>query len=413
MGSELAPSLPNRPSSFDSFGQTDVGMGINRPYGSTLGTGVGVGGMYGTGYGTSMYDQSGYGTGYGGISRFNRFGGGGYGMNTFGGAGYGGYGAGGYAGGYGGVGGYGMMGGMGRPPYNPNNPNEIPLTAQIEQSTQHAFQSIDQVVQAFTGFSQMLESTFFATHSSFMAMVGVAEQLGYLKNYMGSILSAIAITDYIKRWVYHFLGKPLPVDPKSLTSEGFDKFNAGTSGGGTITNQQQKGNRRPVWLFLMFMVGFPWLMSKVIQRLQKKQLEAAATAAAAGGGIGVPLLGPDGTPLQPSQIKELEFCKALYEFAASSPAELSFKKGDVVAILSKVDPVTREQSMWWRGRLRTGEVGFFPANYAEVIEKKKEVATSPPAISLTSAGAAVASVGGTNETVAMPGVFPSDVTFRK
>ena len=47
----------------------------------------------------------------------------------------------------------------------------ITFAQQMEQSTQSTFQVLDQIVQAFGGFSQMLESTFFATHSSFMAMV--------------------------------------------------------------------------------------------------------------------------------------------------------------------------------------------------------------------------------------------------
>ncbi|KAJ3076031.1 Peroxisomal membrane protein PAS20 [Podochytrium sp. JEL0797] len=412
-------------------------MGVNRPgYGTSAlgggyGTGMGMGGIGGA-YGSSMYDQSGgYGAGEsygGGMNRFSRFGAGGmggYGMNSYGGGGYGGYGGGGmYGGGYG-AGGYGMNGMMGRPPYDPNNPNAMPLSAQIEQSTQHAFQSIDQVVQAFMGFSQMLESTFFATHSSFMAMVGVAEQLGNLRSYLGGVVSAIALTDSIKRWLYHLLGKPMPVDPKSLTAEGFEKF-AGTGGGPNGAPGQPKTSKRPVFLFLAFMVGFPWLMSKVIQRLQKKQLELAAAAAAADPtGMmagGVPLLGPDGMPLQASQIRGLEFCKGVFDFVASSPHELSFKKGDVIAILSKVDAVTREPSLWWRGRLRTGEVGFFPANYVDVIEKKKELAIgAPPGEGVGTpvdgvsgvmngvAGDGAAAVG----SVAMPGVFPSNVQFKK
>ena len=117
------------------------------------------------GVGYSPYNRM--GAGYGGYSRF--------------GAGTGGYGS--YSGGYGSGYGGGMYG-MNRPgmQVGPNglpltNSDEIPLTAQIEQSTAAAFGVMDQVVQAFGGFAQMLESTFFATHSSFMAMVGVAEQL--------------------------------------------------------------------------------------------------------------------------------------------------------------------------------------------------------------------------------------------
>ncbi|KAJ3132946.1 Peroxisomal membrane protein PAS20 [Physocladia obscura] len=396
---QTPPSLPARPTSFDSFGSNPVftvaTAGATGPYAAPYGSGVNSAGLYGN----SMYDQS-YGGGYSGygsynrMSSYNRFGGGygvgtGYGAGTYGGYGQMGYGA--------GVGGYGMNM-MGRPGFNPNNPNEIPLSMQIEQSTQYAFQSIDQVVQAFTGFSQMLESTFFATHSSFMAMVGVAEQLGNLRNYLGGIISAIAVTDYLKKWIYHFLGKPMPVDSKTLTSESFEKF---AQHGGSVAS---KPNRRPVYLFLMFMIGFPWLMSKLIQRLQAKQLEAAASAAAdpnrplmAGN---APILGPDGRPLQLNQIKDLEFCKALYDYVASSPAELSFKKGDVIAILSKIDPATMQPLQWWRGRLRSGEIGHFPANYAELLEKK-----AVPASSVGSGSPTIA------ESIA-PGTFPTNVSFK-
>ncbi|KAJ3252268.1 Peroxisomal membrane protein PAS20 [Chytriomyces hyalinus] len=405
--SDLGPSIPNRPTSLDV-------TGVNRGYGGSMGLGgmaQGYGGMGGYGggmYGSSMYDQGGYGGGYGagGYNRFNRFGSGGYGM----GGSYGGYGG---VGGYGGYG--GAVGGMyGRPAgFNPNNPNEIPLTAQIEQSTQHAFQSIDQIVQAFTGFSQMLESTFFATHSSFMAMVGVAEQLGYLRNYLGGVVSALTFSDYIKKWIYFAMGKPMPVDPKSITAEGFDKFN------GTGPNGAKKPSQKPVWLFLLFMFGFPWLMSKLIQRLQKKQLEDAA-AAAGGGGLQPLLIGPDGTPLQASQIKELEFCKALYDFNANSPAELSFRKGDVIAILSKVDPVTREASQWWRGRLRTGQMGHFPSNYVEAIVKRDTPAVNGTAALTNGNGKAATSPVPSNtqnengqQPAIAPGSFAADTTFTK
>lgn len=68
-----------------------------------------------------------------------------------------------------GIGGGGMYNRMGYP--NQMDGEQIPLTQQVEQSTQQAFFVLDQIVQAFGGFSQMLDSTFHATHSSFMAMV--------------------------------------------------------------------------------------------------------------------------------------------------------------------------------------------------------------------------------------------------
>jgi peroxin-13 len=93
-------------------------------------------------------------------SPYNRMGGmGGYGSSMYGGVGgYGGMGMGGMYGG----GMPGMYGGV-----DPNNPS---LTQSFSQSTQATFQLIQSIVGAFSGFTQMLESTFMATHSSFFGM---------------------------------------------------------------------------------------------------------------------------------------------------------------------------------------------------------------------------------------------------
>lgn len=102
-----------------------------------------------------------YGGGYGGMSNFSSP------YSTMGGA-YGSmYGSmGGMGGMYGGMGMggmYGGMGGMGGMPGDPNNS----LTQSFSQSTAATFQLIENIVGAFGGFAQMLQSTYMATHSSF------------------------------------------------------------------------------------------------------------------------------------------------------------------------------------------------------------------------------------------------------
>lgn len=67
-------------------------------------------------------------------------------------------------GGYGGMYGGGMYGGMPMPG-DPNNPDS--LTQRFNMSTQATFQMLEGIVGAFSGFAQMLESTYMATHSSF------------------------------------------------------------------------------------------------------------------------------------------------------------------------------------------------------------------------------------------------------
>ena len=88
-------------------------------------------------------------------SPYSRFGGMGNSM-------YGGYGS-----MYGGMG--GMFGGMGGYPGQPGMGGEDPnsLTNSFSQSTQATFQIIENIVGAFGGFAQMLESTYMATNSSF------------------------------------------------------------------------------------------------------------------------------------------------------------------------------------------------------------------------------------------------------
>lgn len=64
--------------------------------------------------------------------------------------------------------------------------------------------------------------------------------------------------------------------------------------------------------------------------------------------------------------------KALYDFQASEPGELSFQKGDIITVL---DTTYKD---WWRGSLN-GNTGIFPTNYVEKIaeptpdELKKEI----------------------------------------
>ena len=141
------PDIPSKPSSLKAV--------VNRtasnysPYGSANRYGT-------TGYGATPYNTySNYGSPY---SRFGGIGG----MGSMYGGGYGGM----YGGGMGGMYGSGMYrqpGIMG--PGDPNDPNS--LTNSFSQSTQATFQVIENLVGAFGGVAQMLESTYMATHSSF------------------------------------------------------------------------------------------------------------------------------------------------------------------------------------------------------------------------------------------------------
>ncbi|XP_065063028.1 sorbin and SH3 domain-containing protein 1-like isoform X1 [Rhopilema esculentum] len=56
--------------------------------------------------------------------------------------------------------------------------------------------------------------------------------------------------------------------------------------------------------------------------------------------------------------------KAIYTFRSQSPAEISFKKGQLITVFRQID------ENWYEGEV-DGQVGIFPANYIQIIETKE------------------------------------------
>ncbi|KAJ6026546.1 uncharacterized protein N7446_004853 [Penicillium canescens] len=343
-----APDLPSRPSTLNSVVNNTASN--YSPYGaSRLGTGA-----YGSGYG----GMGGYSSPY---SRFGSMGG----MGSMYG-GYGGYGSSMY-GGMGGMGGMGM-GGMygGMPGQDPNDPNS--LTNSFGQSTQATFHMIESIVGAFGGFAQMLESTYMATHSSFFAMVSVAEQFGNLRNTLGSALGIFTIIRWFRTLIAKLTGRPPPADATSLTPAAFAAFMGGRAAT-TLPDGSPapaKPSKKPFFMFLIAVFGLPYLMGKLIKALARSQEEEARRRQQ--------LVGPNGEPgsasLDPSK---LDFCRLLYDYTPetqeSNGIDLAVKKGDIVAVLSKSDPMGNA-SEWWRCRARDGRVGYLPGPYLETIQRR-------------------------------------------
>jgi peroxin-13 len=293
-GNPTAPEIPARPRTmgYNNYGAGATGNAYGG-YGSVGGYGAGYGGYGGGNYGGG-YGAGTYGGGYGG-GMYNRYGTGMYGNNMYG-------------------------SGM----YN-RRPMEDSLTQQMEQSTATTFQTLDSIVQAFMGFSHMLESTFVATQSSFMAMVGVAEQFGQLKSYLGQVFSIVSLYQSLKNLGYRLTGRSSP-QSNPLPTTG------------------PKPSKKPLFFFLALIVGLPFLMSKLIKKLEsQKQID----------------------------IKNIEFCKALYDFHSDQPGDLPFRNGDLVAVLGK------EGGDWWRGRTQDGRMGLFPSTYVKLIPKIESPTNNP------------------------------------
>ncbi|TRM57481.1 Peroxin 13, N-terminal region-domain-containing protein [Schizophyllum amplum] len=281
--------------------------------------------------------------------------------------GYGGYGGG---MGYGGMGmgmGYGGMGGMfpGQPQLDANGQPIPSLTQTLESTTQQTFGLIQSIVQTFSGVAQMLESTFMATHSSFFAMVGVIEQFGHLRNALGSVLGLFGLV----RWMRETLtGRP--AGAARLEGEFRDFVNgrpipaAGGPGG-----PPQKISKKPIFIFLLAVLGIPYAMTKLIRILAKRQQEQQA------------LLGIPGSPLSPLDPAKLTFARALYPFEPTNQNELGLKENEIVAVMGKLDPRTGAEvdprlevpdGEWWKGRTRDGREGWFPRKWVDLIERKEK-----------------------------------------
>ena len=224
-------------------------------------------------------------------------------------------------------GGYGMnsmygpgMGMYGPPgPYDPNNPS---LGQTLEATTQHTFALLHSIVQTFSGVAQMLESTFMATHSSFFAMVGVIEQFGQLRNALGSVLGLFGLVRWMKDL---FTGRR---GAAGMRHEFKDFVNGKPIQGPSSQPAQPKASKKPLIIFLLAIFGVPYAMHKLVRILTERQQQQQAQMLAAPGAL---------PPLDPSQ---LTFARALYPFEASSPAELSLKENEIVAIMGKLDPST-------------------------------------------------------------------------
>ncbi|KAJ0162540.1 Peroxisomal membrane protein PAS20 [Colletotrichum tanaceti] len=338
-----APAVPERPASLASTVNQNAatysrGVGAtNSPYGT-------YGGAYSSPY-SSPYSRMGSYGGYGGGGMYGGYGGMGGGM--YGGGMYGGM----------GMGGMGMGGGM---PGNPNDPNS--LTNRFNNSTQATFQMLEGIVGAFGGFAQMLESTYMATHSSFFAMVSVAEQFSNLRDTLGSILGIFTLMRWIRTLIAKITGRPPPADATALTPAAFAKFEGRQPiGPDGAPLGPPKASRKPLFFFLLAAFGLPYLMRKLINTMAASAEEEERRRMALAG---------EQQALDPSK---LDYCRLLYDYTpqpgnAVKDVDMDVRKGDLVAVLSKSDPMGNP-SEWWRCRARDGRQGYLPSTYLEVIKR--------------------------------------------
>lgn len=234
-------------------------------------------------------------------------------------------------------------------------------------------------------------------------MVSVAEQFGNLRDTLGSVLGIFTLMRWIRTLIAKLTGRPPPVDATALTPASFARFE-GRASGMPEGSGPPKPSRKPLFFFMLAAFGLPYVMSKVIRSLaanaeeeeRKRQLVAAQQA------------------LDPSK---LEFCRMLYDFSPASQGQavvqgvdLEVHKGDLVAVLSKSDPLGNP-SEWWKCRARDGRIGYLPSTFLEVLRKP---GAPLAAIKDTAATASESSrTSSLTSSISAPGALPQAATPLK
>lgn len=199
-------------------------------------------------------------------------------------------------------------------------------------------------------------------------MVSMAEQLGNLRQTLGSVLGIYTLLRWMRTLLAKLTGRPPPADATALTPANFSSF---LSGGTTPTTLPDgspaptRPSKKPFIMFALAVFGLPYLMTKMIRALarsqeeeMRRQQEQMALASGNQNGEG------------PIDYQNLAFCRVLYDYTPtpnSGGMDLAAKKGDFVAVLSKTDPMGNA-SEWWRCRARDGNQGYLPSPYLEPVQ---------------------------------------------
>lgn len=199
-------------------------------------------------------------------------------------------------------------------------------------------------------------------------MVSVAEQFGNLKNTLGSILGIFTIMRWIRTLIAKLTGRPPPADATALTPSAFAAFTGTPVTLPDGSPGPSRPSRKPFFFFIAAVFGLPYLMGKLIRALARSQEAQAQRQQEMA-------IGPNGQP-QAIDPAKLDFCRVLYDYTPETQAQaagvdLAVKKDDLVAVLSRTDPMGNP-SEWWRCRARDGSLGYLPSPYLEAIQRRPQ-----------------------------------------
>jgi peroxin-13 len=145
-----------------------------------------------------------------------------------------------------------------------------------------------------------------------------------------------------------------PTAPTDLVKE----FQSGST---ALTQTKPKRYaRKPIVIFLLAVFGIPYIVNRLFRRIHEHQQQRQQ-------------LGQHQLPPSTQDKITVQFARALHDFTAESPNEISFQRGNYIAVLSQTDPMTGQPSPWWQGKKQHGPMGYFPANHVELVGKSVDL----------------------------------------
>lgn len=247
--------------------------------------------------------------------------------------------------------GYGYSGGRADVPQN----RFIQLA---EESSLPAFQSIESIVHAFGSVSMMLESTFHAVHSSFQAVLGVAEHFTKMKLQISQVFSAVAAFRFIK----YLYAKFLYLFGLATNNPHFGE-SVWKSVSGDVHGLSEQDIKQPVrWPIIMYMglvFAAPYIIWKLLGSLMPEESHASQEHPWTKG------------------VGEHFLAKVLYKFETDREGELGVQEGQTLRLAPKhLQPRVRG----WLLGCYAGSVGLVPANYINILGRTEGLVQPPPDI---------------------------------
>ncbi|XP_018911314.1 peroxisomal membrane protein PEX13 isoform X2 [Bemisia tabaci] len=247
----------------------------------------------------------------------------------------------GFAHNYGSYGGYNRLGSYGYGnSYNgyPMNNVDSRFIQLAEERARPAFQSIESVLQTFSAISLMLDSTFMAMHTSFHAVLGVAENFAKLRSFLRQFLSTIATFKLI-RWFYRHILYFLGLVSQNATKEELWQEALHRTASDPLPSTPQNRLSIPVIMFMGLMLTGPYIIFKLLNSLYSSEQEETAW-------------NPSVDPYQ--------LVRAVYDFQGQAEGELSFQQGQTLkmAPLKEAD----QTSGWALVADQYNRIGYAPIN---------------------------------------------------